>query len=131
MDSMAEYKEPRESKRGPRRGSSNRGSRGGSRRDSRGGRDSSSGRSSYDDNSDRGSRGRRDFTETQVTCDSCGNECTVPFKPTSDKPIYCSDCFGNKDKGKSNGKSRGNSKNDLGMINKKLDKIMEALEIEF
>ena len=30
----------------------------------------------------------------QTTCDSCGRSCEVPFKPTSGKPIFCSNCFG-------------------------------------
>ena len=28
-----------------------------------------------------------------ATCDSCGKEARVPFKPTGSKPVYCSDCF--------------------------------------
>jgi CxxC-x17-CxxC domain-containing protein len=28
-----------------------------------------------------------------ATCSSCGKEAQVPFKPTSGKPVYCSDCF--------------------------------------
>ena len=28
-----------------------------------------------------------------ATCSSCGNEAQVPFRPTSGKPVYCSDCF--------------------------------------
>lgn len=28
-----------------------------------------------------------------ATCSSCGQEARVPFKPSSDKPIYCSNCF--------------------------------------
>ena len=30
---------------------------------------------------------------TTVTCADCGDQCTVPFVPRSDKPVYCSDCF--------------------------------------
>ena len=38
-----------------------------------------------------GSRGPREmFT---ATCSSCGKEAQVPFRPTSGKPVYCSDCF--------------------------------------
>ena len=38
-----------------------------------------------------GSRGPREmFT---ATCSSCGREAQVPFRPTSGKPVYCSDCF--------------------------------------
>ena len=28
-----------------------------------------------------------------ATCSSCGNEAQVPFRPTSGKPVYCTDCF--------------------------------------
>ena len=28
-----------------------------------------------------------------ATCSNCGNEARVPFRPTSGKPVYCSDCF--------------------------------------
>ena len=28
-----------------------------------------------------------------MTCADCGDQCTVPFVPRSDKPVYCSDCF--------------------------------------
>jgi CxxC-x17-CxxC domain-containing protein len=37
------------------------------------------------------SRGPREmFT---ATCSSCGKEASIPFRPTSGKPVYCSDCF--------------------------------------
>ena len=45
----------------------------------------------------------------QTTCASCGSECEVPFKPTSGKPVYCSNCFEknqNDDTGRS-GRDRG------------------------
>ena len=35
-------------------------------------------------------RPREMFT---TTCDSCGKEARVPFRPTGSKPVYCSDCF--------------------------------------
>ena len=41
---------------------------------------------------DRGSRNDRDESTT-VTCSDCGTECTVPFVPRTNKPVYCSDCF--------------------------------------
>ena len=28
-----------------------------------------------------------------ATCSNCGKEAQVPFRPTSGKPVYCSDCF--------------------------------------
>jgi len=73
-------------------------------------------------------RGPRRESRTEMhkaVCDKCGKDCEVPFKPTSSKPLYCDECF--KQEG---GKSRGGSSKDLEEINKKLDKIMEALKIE-
>jgi len=32
-------------------------------------------------------------------CAECGNSCEVPFKPTGDRPVYCSNCFKAKDGG--------------------------------
>ena len=29
----------------------------------------------------------------EATCSSWGKEAQVPFRPTSGKPVYCSDCF--------------------------------------
>jgi len=29
----------------------------------------------------------------KAVCSNCGKECQVPFRPTGDKPVYCSDCF--------------------------------------
>jgi CxxC-x17-CxxC domain-containing protein len=31
--------------------------------------------------------------EHQVTCSSCGQPTTVPFKPILDKPVYCKSCY--------------------------------------
>jgi len=73
----------------------------------------------------RNSRDRPNFEMTKVTCSSCGNECEVPFKPTSNKPVYCNDCFAKKDK---RGSNRSSDKG-LDIINEKLDKIMKALKI--
>ena len=37
------------------------------------------------------SRHAREYFTT--TCANCGKEAKVPFQPTSDRPVYCSDCF--------------------------------------
>lgn len=74
----------------------------------------------------------------EVVCDKCGKETTVPFKPTGSKPVYCRDCFGQKDSSfsKPRAESRDredspdNSSGELAKINEKLDKIMQALKIE-
>ena len=108
-------------------------------RKSSGGRSSSRPRRSFGGNS----RGRRDsgresgrpgrsrnLKMTKVTCDSCGIECEVPFKPTSNKPVYCSDCFEKRGKGSSGRSSDKRPDRDLDIINEKLNKIMKALKIE-
>lgn len=28
-----------------------------------------------------------------AVCDNCGKDCQVPFRPSGEKPVYCSDCF--------------------------------------
>jgi CxxC-x17-CxxC domain-containing protein len=71
-------------------------------------------------------RNKPDFQKTKVICSSCGEECEVPFRPSSNKPVYCDACFSRKDKG---GSGR-NSGKDLDIINEKLDRIMKALKIE-
>lgn len=63
----------------------------------------------------------------EVVCDKCGKNCTVPFKPTSSKPVYCSDCFKTIEPSRGSG---GCSAEDIAKINQKLDKIMLALKIE-
>ncbi len=35
----------------------------------------------------------------QVTCNDCGVRCQVPFKPTGERPVYCSECFENHSEG--------------------------------
>ena len=83
---------------------------------------------------DRGGYGR-DRGEKQMfhaVCDKCGKDCEVPFRPSSDKPIYCSKCFegieGSRDSGKGCNCGCGDLKADIEMLNKKLDKIIDILE---
>jgi CxxC-x17-CxxC domain-containing protein len=40
-----------------------------------------------------GARDRGPREMFAATCSSCGREAQVPFRPTSGKPVYCSDCF--------------------------------------
>jgi CxxC-x17-CxxC domain-containing protein len=84
----------------PRRCPSCRASRKAARGDSGGGYGDTGGGTSYGSGTGYGggdragggySRGPREmFT---ATCSSCGKEASVPFRPTSGKPVYCSDCF--------------------------------------
>ena len=45
-----------------------------------------------------GNRGgdRGPVTMHKAVCDECQKSCEVPFRPSSDKPIYCNDCFSGK-----------------------------------
>lgn len=65
---------------------------------------------------------------TKVICSKCGKECEVPFKPTNDKPVFCSDCFKSQDGGsRGRGSSSGMTGEQFSQINAKLDKILLAL----
>jgi CxxC-x17-CxxC domain-containing protein len=86
-----------------------------------GGRDS--GRSSF------GGRdsGRSNFEEKRMyeaVCGKCGEDCEVPFKPTSNKPVYCSNCFS---KGEKSPKSIAPDNVQFEAIHNKLDKILKML----
>jgi len=100
------------------------------KRDNRGWK-SFEGNSGKRDRRDSGRRGRGDVQMTKVICSGCGDECEVPFKPTSKKPIFCNTCFTKKEQGSSRRSgSKGHSDKDLDIINEKLNKIMKALEIK-
>jgi len=93
-------------------------------------RDGYSGRSS-DRGRDRGRSSSRDRKMYSAVCDNCGKDCKVPFKPSGDKPIYCSDCFESKDKGGGERSTTGSNEEliaQLKSINNKLDKIVTAIE---
>ncbi len=65
-----------------------------------------------------------------ATCAKCGNRCEVPFRPTGERPVYCSDCFRKGDKFGERPESRETnsySKGELQEINEKLDRILTAL----
>jgi CxxC-x17-CxxC domain-containing protein len=41
-----------------------------------------------------GSRGPTgDRQRFEITCDQCGKTDSVPFKPSTGRPVLCSDCF--------------------------------------
>lgn len=79
----------------------------------------------------------------KAVCDECGQNCEVPFKPSGDKPIYCSNCFESKGGGSSNrsggrrsggsGSGRQDNTNkqlleQVTSLNKKLDRILTVIE---
>lgn len=82
--------------------------------------------------------GRREMHK--AVCNECGKDCEVPFKPSGDRPIYCSDCFEKREGGRSN--RRGSRESGFGerdnankqlleqvsALNTKLDRILKVLE---
>ena len=104
---------------------------------------------SYDRNSRSGGRryggggnfprrpGRREMHK--AVCDECGKDCEVPFRPSGDKPIYCSNCFEGKDERSSRKGPRGDSfgqrdntnkqlLEQVSSLNAKLDRILKVIE---
>jgi CxxC-x17-CxxC domain-containing protein len=55
-----------------------------------------------------GGRGQREMFS--ATCSSCGKEAQVPFQPSGDKPVYCSDCFQQRGGGSRGGGYGGRSR---------------------
>lgn len=105
------------------------------------------------------SGGGRDFGRREMhraTCAQCGKDCEVPFRPNSDRPVYCSDCFEKRrnesggsrqsdgrgygrpnfeerrsyspDRGNAGGTGNGQLIDQLKSLNVKLDKIISILE---
>ena len=75
--------------------------------------------------------GRREMHK--AVCDECGNSCEVPFRPSGDKPIYCSDCFETKGGGDSRRSGRRDDTNkqlleQVRSLNNKLDRILNVIE---
>lgn len=66
----------------------------------------------------RGNGGNRERPERfKATCDECKKECELPFRPSGDRPVYCSECFRGKDGGRTNDFPRRD--NDRGSFNKR------------
>jgi CxxC-x17-CxxC domain-containing protein len=65
----------------------------------------------------RGGFGGRDRGRPEMhkaTCAECGNDCEVPFRPSGDKPVYCSDCFKNQGGGDRDRGGRGGDRGGFG-----------------
>jgi CxxC-x17-CxxC domain-containing protein len=75
--------------------------------------------------------GRGKFELFDATCGKCGKACQVPFRPTSGgKPVLCRDCFKAAPREFSPRAPASAPSGELREINRKLDKIMQALKIE-
>lgn len=121
-----------------------RGSRGGSGGGFGGGRSFGGG-----GGGSRGGFGGRDGGRPPMhdaVCGKCGQDCQVPFRPTGERPVFCSNCFDRSDRParggfEENRSSRpsfdrapeaprahaGEYKAQFEMLNTKLDKILRAV----
>lgn len=73
----------------------------------------------------------RDRPMFEAMCANCRKRCEVPFKPTGDKPVYCSDCFEKSggSMGKGSEKAVSQYKEQFDMLNSKLDRIINILAL--
>lgn len=71
-----------------------------------------------------GGRSRGPITMHQAICDQCGKPCEVPFRPTGEKPVYCSACF----EGKREIGNNDEVKKQLEILNEKMDRLIKAVE---
>ncbi len=72
----------------------------------------------------------QDKTMFKAVCAECGAKCEVPFKPTGDKPVLCSNCYAQDGRGgdrRSGGSNNNQLESQIKSINEKLDKILQAL----
>lgn len=53
-----------------------------------------------------GFNARHDREMFPAVCAQCGKDTQVPFQPRTDRPVYCSDCYGAQRQG--GGSGRGN-----------------------
>jgi CxxC-x17-CxxC domain-containing protein len=92
--------------------------------------------------------GRRDFgggrggdrPMYRAVCSRCGKDCEVPFRPTTGKPVFCSQCFEGRDNGRGDdrrdnrGDNRGGGTDQLQRqltnLEAKVDRILKILSPE-
>ena len=100
---------------------------------SRGGKDS--GRRDFGGGGQRfGGRDSSRSSMHQAICSDCGKVCEVPFRPTGDRPVFCSVCFEKhgKDSDRSGGKNYGRSDfADKKMFKAICDKCGRECEVPF
>lgn len=76
-----------------------------------------------------------------AVCSSCGNDCKLPFQPSPDKEVFCSNCFEKKQNDSGDRRDSGERRErpsapredrnaQLDMVNAKLDKILKLLSPE-
>lgn len=79
---------------------------------------------------------RRRVEMHDAVCDECGNNCQVPFRPSGDKPIYCSNCFekqGGREGGRVPRRNFGNTDTERssggGVSAQSIEKLTQNIEV--
>ncbi len=81
--------------------------------------------------------GRRDGGRPQMyeaVCSQCGKRCELPFRPTGDKPVYCSQCFNDRGGAERSEFRRGGERprfRDKKMFDAVCDKCGKRFELPF
>jgi CxxC-x17-CxxC domain-containing protein len=73
---------------------------------------------------------RKPMEMYDAVCSKCGKECQIPFKPRTNKPLFCEECFKKNEGSERKSGSSGMSQEQFNQINEKLDRIIKALEME-
>jgi len=64
----------------------------------------------------------------KAVCSKCGKDCEVPFKPTGEKPVFCSDCFKSQ---RNEFSPKDSGRGDRKMYKAVCDKCGKACEVPF
>lgn len=67
-------------------------------------------------------------TMHQAICADCGQSCEVPFKPSGNRPVYCSNCFGKSNQGRNNSGGRVNVNANHGISNEQFESLNAKLD---
>ncbi len=81
----------------------------------------------YSQDRDYGRSRRDDKRMYQAVCSDCGKNCEVPFQPSSDKPVYCNNCFSKGGNSTRPSEISINQNQQFDLLNSKLDRILQAL----
>jgi CxxC-x17-CxxC domain-containing protein len=97
-------------------------------------------RPNFRDQKGQGRRFDKEVSMHKTVCSECHKDCEVPFRPSGDKPVYCSNCFSHKREDQDRGGKRNFSDKtssfssfprtavDLDNLNKQLVEINNKLD---
>ncbi len=66
-----------------------------------------------------------------AVCASCGDDCNLPFKPTGNRPVYCSSCFSKQNGDDNRFSTNRNSRDNDSYSNKKFSAVCSSCGEDF